>query len=228
MNPKLPRNAGRGFSPLKASRGFSLMELMVVITIIAILSSIIIPAGHAVQKNMKKVQAQKTCTELRTGLMSYFSEYKRFPAFPGAAGADVTVATDATSPIMPTLLGVDVTYNRRSIQFFSTRPAKAKGMPGLYRASGGELELLDPFMSGQGGNSNPYYVMIDSNYDNTLLVPTRDSGGSGGGSGADGGGGGGGGGGTTEEIYTNVAVWSYGADGEQGSTGKSSDDVTAY
>jgi len=201
MHPKLPQNA---------ARGFSLMELMVVITIIAILSSIIIPAGHAVQKNMKKVQAQKTCTELRTALMSYFTEYKRFPAFPGTSGQDTTSPTDSTSPVMSTLLGVDPTYNRRSIQFFSTRPAKAKGMPGLYKDASGTLELLDPFMSGSGGQSNPYFIMIDANYDNTLLVPSRTDNGA------------------TEEIYTNVAVWSYGADGEQGSQGKSSDDVTAY
>jgi prepilin-type N-terminal cleavage/methylation domain-containing protein len=204
MHPNLPQNA---------RRGFSLMELMVVITIIAILSSIIIPAGHAVQSNMKKVQAQKTCTELRTALMSYFTEYKRFPAFPNAAGggADGTFATDASSPVMSVLLGTNATLNRRSIQFFSTRPAKAKGMPGLYRsADGSVVELLDPFLSGSEGNSNPYFIMIDMNYDNTLQVPSRTDQGA------------------TEQIFTNVAVWSYGVDGIQGSEGKSSDDVTAY
>lgn len=199
--------------PQNARRGFSLMELMVVITIIAILSSIIIPAGHAVQGNMKKVQAQKTCTELRTALMSYFSEYKRFPPFTAAASGsdDSTVPTDSSSPIMPTLLGVDQTNNRRSVQFFSSRPAKGKGLPGLYRGSDGTIELLDPFLSASGGTtSNPYYIMIDSNYDNSLQVPARGSKGG------------------TEEIFSNVAVWSYGVDGIKGSQGKSSDDITAY
>jgi prepilin-type N-terminal cleavage/methylation domain-containing protein len=198
--------------PLKRRSGFSLMELMVVITIIAILSSIIIPAGHAVQSNMKKVQAQKTATELRTALMSYFTEYKRFPAFPGGGnGTDTTVATDSTTPVMRTLLGVDTTFNRRGVQFFSSRPAKGKGMPGLYRsADGSTVELLDPFLSGSGGSSNPYYIMIDANYDNSLQVPSRTQTGS------------------TEEIFTNVAVWSYGVDGVLGSQGKSSDDITAY
>ncbi len=188
------------------------MELMVVITIIAILSSIIIPAGHAVQGNMKKVQAQKTCTELRTALMSYFSEYKRFPPFTSTnAGTDSTFATDSSSPMMPTLLGVDAVNNRRSVQFFSTRPAKGQGLPGLYRGQNGAIELLDPFLSAAGGStSNPYYIMVDSNYDNSLMVPAR---------GANGG---------TEEIFSNVAVWSYGIDGVQGSQGKSSDDITAY
>lgn len=195
-----------------ARSGFSLMELMVVITIIAILSSIIIPAGNQVQKNMKRVQAQKTCTELRTALMSYFTEYKRFPALQGNTGADITVPTDASNPLMGTLLGVDPTFNRRGVQFFSTRPAKQRGMPGLFRSGDGtQLELLDPFMAAPDGNSNPYFVMIDTNYDNTLQVPSRGTEDS-----------------PTEQIFTNVAVWSYGPDGQQGSQSGRSDDVTAY
>ncbi len=203
--------------PRTARRGFSLIELMVVITIIAILSSIIIPAGKAVQDNMKKVQAQKTCTELRTALMGYFSEYKRFPAFQaaggGGAGGDLLVATDESSPVIATLIGQEPTFNRRGIQFFSNRPAKQRGMPGLWQISPGSYELLDPFGSkpGSNGDSNPYYIMIDTNYDNSLIVPKRS-----------------GNAGETEQIFTNVAVWSYGMDGVEGSTGRSSDDVYAY
>jgi prepilin-type N-terminal cleavage/methylation domain-containing protein len=204
-------------SPSRPSRSaFSLMELMVVITIIAILSSIILPAGHAVQKNMKKVDAQKTCTELRTSLMSYFTEYKRFPAFEGgSAKDDVEITTDASTPVMGTLLGIDAKYNRRGIQFFSTRPAKRKGFPGLYNDGSGSVELLDPFLSkkddkgGDSGESNPYHIKIDANYDNTLKVPSRDE--------SD----------KDEVIYTNVAVWSLGPDGQPGGTPKS-DDITAY
>jgi prepilin-type N-terminal cleavage/methylation domain-containing protein len=194
-----------------SNRGFSLMELMIVITIIAILSGIVLPAGHQVQQNMKKVTAQKTCTELRTSLMSYFSEYKRFPPFPGgSASDDVEVATDMSSPVIGTLLGVDPTFNRRAIQFFSSRSAKGKGKPGLWKDSGG-VELLDPFLSGSGGDSNPYYIKIDSNYDNTLKVPAREKTDS-----------------DEEEIYTNVAVWCLGVDGKKGSDSGKSDDITAY
>ena len=190
--------------------GFSLMELMIVITIIAILSGIVLPAGHQVQQNMKKVTAQKTCTELRTSLMSYFSEYKRFPPFEGSTSSDdVEVATDMSSPVIATLLGVDPKYNRRAIQFFSSRSANGKGKPGLWKDSSG-VELLDPFLSGSGGDSNPYYIKIDSNYDNTLKVPSRSQNGS-----------------DEEEIYTNVAVWCLGVDGKKGGSPKS-DDITAY
>lgn len=197
-------------SPI-ASGGFSLMELMVVITIIAILSSIIIPAGTQVQRNMKKVQAQKTCTELRTALMSYFTEYKRFPALSGNTGQDAVFPTDSSTPLMRTLLGTDIQFNRRAIQFFSTKPAQRRGMPGLFASpDGSTVELLDPFLSGPSGVSNPYYVMVDLNYDNTLVVPSRNPGEQ------------------TEQIFTNVAVWSFGFDGVQGSQNTKSDDVTAY
>jgi hypothetical protein len=69
---------------------------------------------------------------------------------------------------------------------------------------------LDPFLSGSGGDSNPYYIKIDSNYDNTLKVPSRSQNGS-----------------DEEEIYTNVAVWCLGVDGKKGGSPKS-DDITAY
>jgi len=191
-----------------ARRGFSLIELMVVITIIAILSSIVIPAGHAIQKNMKKVEAQKTCTEIRTALMSYLSEYKKFPSInPG--GGELEIPTDSTNALVATLIGQDPTFNRRGIQFYSAKPAKKQGMQGLWQVGGTSFELLDPFGAGSNGSSLPYYVMFDSNYDNSLTVPARSGNG-------------------TEQIFTNVAVWCLGADGALGSSGSSSDDVFAY
>lgn len=197
-------------------RGFSLVELLVVITIIGILSSIIIPAGQGVQKTMKKTKCQKTATELRSALTNYFSEYKRFPAVSSGGGGgarDQTIPTDASNNLMTALVGQDPTINRRGIQFYSGRPAKAPGFPGLNSSNGTKFELRDTFLSSSQatGTSNPYYVIWDADYDKKMQVPSRTSSGQ------------------KEYIYTQVAVWSYGPDGVEGSAGGTKpDDVFAY
>jgi hypothetical protein len=154
--------------------------------------------------------------------MSYQSEYKRFPAITASGGSgggggggggapapEEEIPTDGSNPLVATLVGQEQTYNRRGIQFYSAKPAKRQGMQGLWQVGQGQFELLDPFLAKDGSSSHPYYVMFDSNYDNSLTVPARSGSG-------------------TEQIFVGVAVWSLGADGVLGANGKTSDDVYAY
>ena len=168
-------------------------------------AGIFIPLGQSRTGHPRDHYAQKTATELRTAIMSYYSEYKVFPAIPGAAkdsfGDDIL---NTRNNLLVELLhgesGPATAYNRRQIQFFYSPLAKAPISRGLWKDPvTGRCHLLDPW-------GNPYFLMIDTNYDNTLHPPARPSGVG------------------NEEIYTNVAVWSYGKDGRPGG----GDDVTAY
>lgn len=173
-------------STQKRRQGFSLLELMVVVTIIGILLTILFPASSQVVKQMRKTQASRAATELRTAITNYYAEYKRFPAVNSSGGGgnqDATVDTDSSSGLIGILMG----ENTRGILFFSEKKAKAREKPGLWfegeNVAG--AELYDPW-------GNYYHVTIDSNYDNKITVPSRD------GSGSD------------ETIFKGAAVWSDG------------------
>lgn len=199
----------KSFNIQKRARGFTLVELLVVIVIIGILTGILLPVGHQVMKSMRKTTASKTATELRTALTNYYTEYRKFPPIQqGSGSGDVEIKTDSSNGLITALMavkGASATeeLNRRGEQFFTTKKAKKQGGPGINGKSP-PFSLLDPW-------GKPYLVSFDSNYDDQLEVPERKTGNG------------------TEIIYTTVAVWSWGPNGEEGKgRDNKNDDIYSY
>lgn len=190
------------------------MELLVVMTIIAILMGILLPVGHQVNKQTRKTMALKTGTELRSAMTNYYSEYKRFPSqdalnsTSSSGNGDISVTTDGSSGLIAGLISVpenDVarTLNPRRILFFTTRKAKTPASGGIW-VDDDEVRLNDPW-------GEAYHVLWDANYDNVIEVPSRKGEGS-------------------EDLYATVAVWSTGPDKAEGKGEGSTknDDIHAY
>ena len=204
MTTNLPQRQAR-------RAGFSLVELLVVLTIIGILTSILIPTGHQVMKQMRKAECQKTATELRTAIMNYYSEYKRYPQVStGGGSGDTEIVTSGRNGLITALMAVPKNryteeINRRRIKFFSSRQAKRKGMAGTY-ADGSGYALYDPFRKAKPNSTpNYYHVKFDTNYDEVIEVPSRTGSGK-------------------EDLFAGVAVWSLGPDGKE----SSGDEIFAY
>lgn len=77
----------------------SLIELLVVISIIGVLAGLLLPAVGNVKKKARVVQAQKDMADMKGAISVYQHDYSRLPASASAAalGTDYTYGTTATS-----------------------------------------------------------------------------------------------------------------------------------
>ena len=166
-------------NPLRRQpHGFTLVELLVVIVIIAILASLAVPVTNIVMQRANKLRIQAVMKELQVAVGHYRTEYNRFPIDPTQAGGSgdsdmPPVRTDGTNDVINILMGeTDPTaspnLNSRQIKFIDLPLAK-NGMFGIVDPSGGSgngapLELNDIW-------GQPYYVHFDTNYDNRIENP---------------------------------------------------------
>jgi prepilin-type N-terminal cleavage/methylation domain-containing protein len=92
--------------------GFTLVELLTVIAIIAILAAMLLPVLSRVRLSAQKTQARVQVNDIATAIEAYDSAYGRFPVSPGAqgmaaqnGGGDITYCggffTNAASTIWP-------------------------------------------------------------------------------------------------------------------------------
>lgn len=193
-------------------KGFTLVELLVVITIIAVLASAGFSAGAAAIQKAKKTTALATATAIESAVNNFYTEYGSMPK---DGTADATVQTDqgAGVDLLNELLGLNKNdpLNTRAIRFLSVREGKEKGNRGIngiiFTGSGTTMTakgLYDPW----GG---PFFVRLDLDYLENLDVPNTVRNG-----------------GKTLNGRR-VAVWSLGADAApSGTGGKNADDVVTW
>jgi len=163
-------------------RGFTLLELLVVMTIIAVLAGGIFAAAQFALRKARSVQAQNMAVGLVNAITNFRSDYGRWPA----KGEQ----HKSNSTFMAPLLGRDTSVNKRGRNFVDSMPV-AKGNPpvnGLYY-QGNTADLLDPW-------GNNFTIHIDDNGDGQVSNPDSVSGGTG----------------TSGPLYLKVAVVSAGVD----------------
>lgn len=79
--------------------GFTLVELLVVIGIIAILAGVLLSAGGAALKSAQRAKVANTANQIQTAALNYYTEYSVYPVPSGTpASADFLIAdTDAVN-----------------------------------------------------------------------------------------------------------------------------------
>jgi prepilin-type N-terminal cleavage/methylation domain-containing protein len=166
-----------------AKAGFTLVELLVVIGIIAILATVTLSVGSSVIRAAKRAKAANTATQIQTACMNYYTEYSVYP-IPSTATAskdyeirDTSAGSDATGGVADDTAwgylicslcgninpstGISFTTstvaNTRNIAFLSMKSSDvdAKGTP------------LNPLAT---GTSIYFDIAIDGDYDGILGV----------------------------------------------------------
>jgi len=144
--------------PSKRPNAFTLIEILVVISIIAILASMAFPAVGGAMDSAKKAAAKNAAVQIANAVSAYELEYGKLP----------TNFTTVNSGLMNILTGSDTNNNTRSIVFMEASEWK-KGKGGT-NSSG----YCDPW-----SQSNAFAIAIDagtsdsSNYDNKVNVSTN-------------------------------------------------------
>lgn len=181
-------------SPSKSSHAaFTLLELLVVITIIGILAAFLFPAANSVQKRASKAHAETTAQNLKNAISTYYTEYRKYPV-DSKETTEREMRSDAE--LMDILLGSDSEkrpggLNPRGIAFYTDKQAKPDGEGGYRKGvtlnSEGGGELWDPW-------GQHYYVQMDVDYNNRTEKPSFDKSGD------------------SQFLPESILVWSYGED----------------
>ena len=152
-------------------KGFTLVELLVVIAIIAVLAAAGFAGGNAAMQKAKKVSAQAAATSVVTAIDQFYTEYSSLPS--GDAGS---LGTDTGEPgvnvlniLAGTESGSDI-ENDRKIRFVSLKEAKKGNRDGVvYDTAGNSITgMFDPW-------GQPYFIVMDTDYDEQLAVAPGNS-----------------------------------------------------
>lgn len=160
-----------------SQRGFTLIEMLVVILIIATLSSLAMGGFQIARENARKTVAKKVCTDLVNAVQLFENDYGVLPTLAGAPAGDTTFITD--NNLMDILLAKDTAANAQNsrqkryldLDIASTTDL-ATATNGLYETAA-TAHLLDPWHNRLDGGY--YAVIVDSNYDNQITNPFADA-----------------------------------------------------
>ena len=163
----------------KGSKGFTLVELLVVITIIVTLMAILIPVVGSVQRNAIKTKAKNSLTSLVTSVDLYYNTYNVLPSNTRSAPSE-DEEVETTEPIMSILAGINLDgLNKKEQIFFTGDVAKGKTRASAYnglRLDSTSAELYSPWkMKGKlAGGIRGYILLLDYGYDEKLDNPFDD------------------------------------------------------
>lgn len=100
-------------------KGFTLIELIIVVSIVGILALVAIPKYFANIEKARKAEAVSTCRAIREGLLGYYSANNAYPA---ADTFPITVVVDGETVLsLQRPLSANFTYSYTAANVVATR-----------------------------------------------------------------------------------------------------------
>lgn len=162
--------------------GFTLVELLVVVTIIGILAGLVISQAPKLMQQSRELEVRNVIVALQTGIRNYQTEYNRFPLDPSQTSSSgdedaPAILTNQSTSLIDTLMGPAASQggsgssgsgsstanlNPKGIEFTTFKVAKG-GLNGLVGTQS-PYSLVDLW-------GMPFYVLFDTNLDRRIKNP---------------------------------------------------------
>ena len=157
----------------RAQSGFTLVELLVVISIIVVLAALSFGAAQVAIKKGNTLKAKTDATALETAIQQYYQEYSKLPSI--AANSDeIRTEGEAGIELLNILLGKEddtgTMQNPRKIPFLSVAVGKNRKKGGLIYSNGGAGGQIEGLYDAWG---NAFYIKLDTEYEEEILDPLR-------------------------------------------------------
>ncbi len=150
---------------LRQRRGFTIIEILVVVSIIAILAGMIMPTFYFAKGRARTAAAQAEVKHLETAFKAYLDTYKVWPdTWPDALGNN-----DIKDDMFKVLRGDKIgSMNPQKIAFY-----EFKNMTNY--PSSHEFFALDPWSDPSDPTSlKAYQALFDKDYDNKVTIGNKD------------------------------------------------------
>jgi len=140
----------------RADRGFSLVELLVVISIIGLLAGLSSVAISRAMESGKRAKAKGEASSLVSALKAYKQEYGRFP---GDLSQSNCMFSSNSTPSVVDLINILSGDSTNTLS--DTQPANPKGVRFFEGSKGGTNGLPDPW-------GRQYMVIVDTGETGTI------------------------------------------------------------
>lgn len=155
----------------RAPRGFTLVELLVVISIIIVLAAMSLGGIQIAQKKAKTLQTQSDATALYQAIEQYYQEYSKLPGVE-ANSDEIETVGEAGIELLTILLGKEddtgKMQNPRKIPFLNVKESKNSKKGGLVYSNGGSGGQIEGLYDAWG---KPFRVKLDTEYEGEINDP---------------------------------------------------------
>jgi prepilin-type N-terminal cleavage/methylation domain-containing protein len=163
--------------PRTRTSAFTLVELLTVITIIAILMGLLFPAINIAKDQARKAEAKSAVSGIVAAVKQYYTEYGKYPLGQTNTQTDVIFGdSSGSNQVVFDILrnigasqGVPNQYNPRGIVFFEGRTASDASTPksGFAIQDGPNGVTKNSYVDPWGYQ---YRICIDGDYDNRITT----------------------------------------------------------
>lgn len=153
----------------RTTKGFTLVELLIVISIIMVLAALGFAGVQAAMKRSKTVQTQNLVTNLALAVNNFYDEYGSLPVSDPSDTPLNTKDVNGTD-LLTVLLGKEqdsaTQLNTRNIKFLEVKQATGRKPGIVYSQNNTVSGMNDAF-------GEAIYIVFDSDYDEEIQNPIK-------------------------------------------------------
>ena len=154
---------------IRRTKGFTLVELLIVISIIMVLAALGFAGVQAAMKRSKTVQTQNLVTNLALAVNNYYDEYGSLP-ITDPSDTPLNTQDVAGTNLLTVLLGKEqessTQLNVRNIKFLEAKQAIGR-KPGIVYSQNNTVSAMNDAFG------EAIYIVFDSDYDEEIENPIK-------------------------------------------------------